>query len=51
MELLVQVLVYNLSLAISLRIKCGKKLNFNFKDIAKFIPKIQYKLGAVVGDN
>jgi len=31
--------------------KCGKKLDFNPKDIAEFILEIQYKLGAVVGDN
>ena len=39
-ELLVKVLVYNLGLAISLRIKCGKEFNFNSKDIAKFVLKI-----------
>jgi len=38
--LLVEVLIYNLSLAISLKIKYNKKFNFNPKDIVKFILKI-----------
>jgi len=37
---LVKVLVYNFSLAISLKIKYNKKFNFNPKDIAEFILKI-----------
>ena len=49
-ELLVEVLVYNLSLTISLRIKYSKELNFNSKDIAEFVLKIWYKLGSIVGD-
>jgi len=50
-ELLVKVLVYNFSLAVNLKIKCSKKLNFNSKDIAKFILEIWYKLGSMVRDN
>jgi len=49
--LLVKVLVYNLSLAISLRVKCGKKLNLDSKDAVKFVLEVQYKLGSIVGDN
>ena len=49
--LLVIVLVYNLSLAISLGVKCSKKLNLNPKDIVEFIPEIWYKLGTTVRDN
>ena len=51
MYLLVKVLIYNLSLAISLGVKYSKKLNFNFKDTAEFIPEIQYKLGTIVRNN
>jgi len=40
MESLVKVLVYNLSLAIDLRIKYNKEFNFNPKDIVKFILEI-----------
>ena len=40
MYLLVKVLFYNFSLAISLGIKYIKKLNFNPKDIAEFILEI-----------
>jgi len=39
-ELLVEVLVYNFGLAISLKIKCGKELNFDFKDTAEFVLKV-----------
>jgi len=39
-ESLVKVLVYNFNLAISLKIKCNKELNFNPKDIAEFILEI-----------
>jgi hypothetical protein len=49
--LLVEVLVYNLSLAISLRVECGRELNLNPKDIVEFILEIRYKLGAIVRDN
>ena len=51
MYLLVKILIYNLSLAVSLEVKCGKKLNFNFKDIAEFVLEIRYKLGTTVKDN
>ena len=40
MELLVEVLVYNLGLAISLKIKYDKEFNFNPKDTAEFVLKI-----------
>jgi hypothetical protein len=49
--LLVEVLVYNLGLAISLRVEYSRKLNLNPKDIIEFILEIQYKLGAIVRDN
>jgi len=49
--LLVKILVYNFSLAVSLRIKYGKELNLNPKDTAEFILEIQYKLGTIVRDN
>ena len=49
--MLVKVLVYNLSLAVSLRVECGRELNLNPKDIAEFILEIRYKLGAIVRDN
>ena len=39
-ESLVKVLVYNLGLAISLKIKYSKELNFNFKDMAEFVLKV-----------
>jgi hypothetical protein len=38
--LLVKVLIYNLSLAVSLGVKYSKELNFNPKDTAEFILKI-----------
>ena len=38
--LLVIVLIYNLSLAISLGVKYNKELNFNPKNTAEFILKI-----------
>jgi len=50
-ELLVKVLVYNFSLAISLRIKYNRELDFNPKDIIKLILEIWYKLRAIVRDN
>ena len=49
--MLVKVLIYNLSLAVSLGVKCSKEFNFNFKDIAEFILEIEYKLGTIVKDN
>ena len=51
MHLLVIILVYNFSLAISLGVKYSKELNLNFKDMAEFVPEIQYKLGTIVRDN
>ena len=48
---LVKVLIYNLSLAISLRVEYNKKLNFNPKNIVEFILKFWYKLGPIVKDN
>jgi len=49
--LLVKVLIYNLGLAISLRVKSSRELNFNPKDTAEFILEVQYKLGSTVRDN
>jgi hypothetical protein len=49
--LLVKVLAYNLSLAVSLRVEYSRELNLNPKDIVEFILEIQYKLGAIVRDN
>jgi hypothetical protein len=49
--LLVKVLVYNLGLAISLRVEYGRELNLNPKDTVEFILEIRYKLGAIVRDN
>ena len=49
--MLVKVLVYNLSLTISLRVEYGRELNLNPKDTVEFILKIRYKLGATVRDN
>jgi len=49
--LLVKILIYNLSLAVYLKIKCNKEFYFNLKDIAEFILEIWYKLGAIVEDN
>jgi hypothetical protein len=48
---LVKVLIHNLSLAVSLGVKCSKELNLNPKDIAEFILKIWYKLGTIVWNN
>ena len=44
MYLLVKVLIYNLSLAVSLGVKCSRELNFNPKNIAEFVLEIGYKL-------
>ena len=49
--MLVEVLIYNLSLTISLRVECSKELNFNSKDIAECVLEIQYKLETAVRDN
>jgi len=49
--LLVKVLVYNFSLAISLRVEYSRELNLNPKDIVEFILEVQYKLGTIVRDN
>ena len=49
--MLIAVLVYNLSLAVSLGVKYNKELNFNPKDTAKFILKIWYKLRTIIRDN
>ena len=49
--MLVKVLVYNLSLAISLRVECGRELNPNPEDTAEFVLEVQYKLGPTVGYN
>ena len=49
--MLVKVLVYNLGLAVSLRVEYSRELNLNPKDIVEFVLKIQYKLGAIVGYN
>ena len=51
MKLLVEVLVYNLGLAISLRVEYGKELNLNPKDAVEFILEVRYKLGSIVRDN
>ena len=40
MHLLVIVLVYNLSLAVSLGVECSKELNLNPKDTVEFILEI-----------
>ena len=49
--MLVKVLIYNFSLAISLGVKYSRMLNFNPKDTAEFVLKIGYKLGTTVKDN
>ena len=49
--MLVKVLVYNLSLAISLRVEYSRELNFNLKDLVGFILEIRYKLGAIFRGN
>jgi len=48
---LVKVLVYNLGLAINLRVKYGRELNLNPKDTIEFVLEVQYKLGSIVRDN
>ena len=49
--MLVIILVYNLGLAVSLRVEYSRELNLNPKDIVEFILEIQYKLGTIVRDN
>ena len=49
--MLVEVLVYNLGLAVSLRVEYGRELNLNPEDTAEFILEIRYKLEATVRDN
>ena len=49
--MLVKVLVYNLGLAISLRVEYSRELNLNPKDMAEFVLEVQYKLGSIVRDN
>ena len=48
---MVEVLVYNLGLAVSLRVEYGRELNLNPKNAAEFILEVQYKLGSTVRDN
>jgi len=49
--LLVKVLVYNLGLAVGLRVEYSRELNLNPKDAAEFILEVQYKLRSMVKDN
>jgi hypothetical protein len=49
--LLVKVLVYNFSLAVSLRVEYSRELNLNPEDTAEFILEVRYKLGTIVRDN
>ena len=48
---MVKVLVYNLGLAVSLRVECSREFNLNPKDAAEFILEVRYKLGSTVRDN
>ena len=48
---MVEVLVYNLGLAVSLRVEYSRELNLNPKDTAEFILEVRYKLGSIVRDN
>ena len=49
--MLIKVLIYNFSLAVSLKVKYSKKLNFSPKDTAEFVLKLRYKLTTIVRDN
>ena len=49
--MLVKVLVYNLGLAVGLRVEYSRELNLNSKDIAEFILEVRYKLRSTVRDN
>ena len=40
MKLLVKVLVYNLSLAVGLRVEYSKELNLNSKDMVEFVLEV-----------
>ena len=51
MHLLVIVLVYNLGLAVSLKVECSRELNLNPKDTVEFVLEIWYKLRTTVRDN
>jgi len=50
-KLLVKVLVYNLGLAVGLRVKYSRELNLNPKDAAEFVLEVRYKLRSTVRDN
>jgi len=39
-KLLVKVLVYNLSLAVSLKVECSRELNLNLKDAVEFVLEV-----------
>ena len=49
--MLVKVLVYNLGLAINLRVKYSRELNLDSKNAVEFILKVLYKLRFIVRDN
>ena len=49
--MLVKVLVYNLDLAVSLRVEYSRELNPNPKNAVEFILEVQYKLGSIIRDN
>ena len=49
--MLVKVLVYNLGLAVGLRVECGRELNLNPKNAVKFVLEVQYKLRSMVRNN
>ena len=48
---MVKVLVYNLGLAVSLRVEYGRELNLNPKGAVEFILEVRYRLGSIVRDN
>ena len=48
---LVKILVYNLSLAVGLRVEYSRELNLDPKDTAEFVLEVRYKLGPMVRDN
>ena len=49
--MLVKVLVYNLGLAVGLRVEYGRELNLNPKNVAEFVLEVRYKLRSIVRDN
>ena len=51
MYLLIIILVYNFSLAVSLGVEYSRELNLNPKNTVKFILKIQYELRTIVKNN